>query len=255
MRIPKLCVLLTCVVAFGCGGGGGGGGTDLNGWWELSLRPTTGGAYGFAFLGPAAHSGSDVVYIGIDLTFDGTTLAGADPDFASAHRTELHLDFRSADLLEGQVHGIAPATPTTVRDARLRRVPRPTGTFTAVGNAGGAPVDIHSRTAFAVVSETPVGGGSSDYVLDIVDMHPAMADGIRLSLRLATLLIFPVERNIPAGCTLYFTLTDDSFTATNGTVVFTHFAASDRVRGSYQVILGLDGTVEGTFDVPVLGTR
>ena len=255
MRASTIPLLFTVLLVGACGGGGGGGDTDLNGWWELSVPPASGGDYEVAWLGPASHSGSRVTYMALDLTYDGTELTGADPDFSTARRIEYHLTRRSPDLLEGQLHHIVPGDPTVYRDVRMRRRAAPDGRFTAEGNAGGSPVDVDSRTAYAIVESSPAGGGETHYIVTIADVLPAAADGIRLTLTLTQYVIYPIVRTIPAGCALDFSRTDISYPATNGSVQFTDFSATDRIRGSYEAVLGLDGAVSGTFDVPVRITR
>ena len=257
MRTLKILILLACAMAAGCGGGGGGGGSspDMSGWWEFTMRqPGPSDPHAFVQLAPAAQSGSDVVYLGLDFTFDGATLTGADPDFDAVRRSEFHLTARSSELLEGQIHGIEPGAPTAYRDARMRRVAVPTGRLTAVGTAGGMPLDLNCPTAYAIVEDDP-GVGSTDYNIAIVDAGLTDGNQLQLGFSLTNWLVFPIEKPISSSSRLRLTMGEMSYEATNGMFIFTEFAANERIRGTYQVIFGLDGTAEGTFDVQVRGTR
>ena len=258
MRLPKLTALILLAGAFaaGCGGGGGGSAPDLNGWWELSVRqPGPTDPFVFIWLGPTAQSGSDVVYLDIEFTYDGTTLHGADPDFSSAARQEYHLTHTSADFLEGQGAMILPGTDPAYRDIRMRRVPTPTGSITGAGTAGGAPLDWSCPTAYAVVEQTPV-GANTDYEVQIVDAGPTAAASLGLVFTLTPWVILPITKSVPANARAGLVRKDGSYyEATDGTVVFDEFVPDGRIRGYYQLVLGLDGTAEGTFDVQVRGRR
>ena len=246
--------LLVCAIGAGCGGGGGDPAYDLNGWWLYALPGTGGvGEPPVVAAGPAWHRGSDVVLLGLHLVLEGTSLVGADPDFESASRSEYHLTVRSQDRIEGTIHAYPSGAPTDVTDVVLLRSPPPSGVLTMEGTADGGPIHLGSSTSYAFRQRAPAAGGGTDNEVQVLDMMPDGQNGIGFSLWFPDVWLPPRVMSVPADLRAGVIVDQQPYEATAGTITLTRLDA-DRVQGEYVLVLGLHGSAEGTFDVPILRT-
>jgi hypothetical protein len=218
------------------------------------LRDPGGGGEPLAAVAcPVRHQGSDVVLLGLHLVLEGTSLTGADPDFESTSRSEYHLTVRSADRIEGTLHGYASGAPTTVTDVVLLRSPPPNGVLTMAGTGDGGPIDLVSGTSYAIREGATAAGGGTDYDVQVIDMLPDGENGLGFSFWFPDVWLPPRVMAIPADARAGISVDQRVYSATAGTITLTSFD-DDWVRGEFDFVLGLHGTVRGTFDVPILHT-
>lgn len=256
MRTTAVILALFLALPTACGGGGGGGSdVRLDGWWEMQVPlPSSTDPYAFLYLGPAAQSGQDVRYAGIDWTWDGNALRAADPDATSPNREEYRLTAQTPDLLEGDYVVFSDDRATSARGIRLWRRATPTGHVSGTGAVGGS-VGWACGTAYAVVEEQPAAGGFTDYRATLVDAGPDSWTMMAFEFRLGPVSVHPLTLPATEQVTVWFERGESAWSALDGEVVFTELDAAGSVRGTYDLTFSGGGALQGEFDVPVRAVR
>ena len=246
-----------CLLAFGgavlisssCGDDGvAGPSVDFSGWWQVLARDAgTADPYVLVRIVNAAQSGSVVHINGIQYTFSGATLTGADPSPSDRDRTEFSLVVSQASAV-GTMTRYSGGGVSSVEDVQMYRTLAPSGALSGAGIVQAETVTVNTSTGYASAFTL---SGDIAYVQLI---YPAPYETLQLGIQPTTPPLSAQAYAVGSTISAYVETAISEAGASSGTVTVTSID-SGHITGSYDLDLDGGTTISGSFDLDILIIR